>query len=134
MKFVNWHDEKIISSAKGSSTGKTNKEGRNQGKKSFLYSCFPHSNPHSSRRQFFTVRLLVAAPAGQGGVAGVFKKKLQRRRFGVAVANYHVGFALMTKPSSTLSIQNHVKTNNQNPKPLVWSKRADEILEKGELL
>src|SRR5271170_7612479 len=47
-------------------------------------------------RKFFTVRLVVAVPAGQGGVAGVFKKKLQRRRFDVAVAKYHVGFALMT--------------------------------------
>jgi len=38
MKFVNRHDKKIISSAKGSSTGKMNKEGRNQGKNS---SCIP---------------------------------------------------------------------------------------------
>jgi hypothetical protein len=38
------------------------------------------------RRQFFAVRQMVAVPAAQGGVAGVFKKKLQRRRFDVAVA------------------------------------------------
>lgn len=46
-----------------------------------------------SRRQFFAVRQMVAIPAHQGGVAGVFKKKLQRRRFDVAVAKDHVGFA-----------------------------------------
>jgi hypothetical protein len=40
---------------------------------------------------------MVAVPAGQGVVAGVFKKKLQRRRFDVAVAKYHVGFALTTR-------------------------------------
>ena len=28
------------------------------------------------------------------------------------------------------AIQNYVKTNNQNPKPFVWTKRVDEILEK----
>jgi hypothetical protein len=39
------------------------------------------------------VRLAVAVPAGQGGVAGVGKKKWQRRRFDVAVAKDHVGFA-----------------------------------------
>jgi hypothetical protein len=36
---------------------------------------------------------VVAIPAAQGVGAGVFKKKLQRRRFDVAVAKYHVGFA-----------------------------------------
>jgi hypothetical protein len=40
---------------------------------------------------------VVAVPAGQGGVAGVGKKKWQRRRFDVAVAKNHVGFALMTR-------------------------------------
>jgi hypothetical protein len=45
------------------------------------------------RRKFFAVRLAVAVPAGQGGVAGVGKKKGQRRRFDVAVAKDHVGFA-----------------------------------------
>jgi len=39
------------------------------------------------------VGLVVAVPAAQGGVAGVGKKKWQRRRFNVAVAKYHVGFA-----------------------------------------
>jgi hypothetical protein len=38
-----------------------------------------------SRRQFFTMRQMVAVPADQGGVAGVFKKEFQRRRFNVAV-------------------------------------------------
>jgi len=46
-------------------------------------------------RKFFAVRLVVAVPTGQGGVAGVGKKKLQRRRFNVAVAKDHVGFALV---------------------------------------
>ena len=38
---------------------------------------------------------MVAVPADQGDIAGVFKKKLQRRRFDVAVAKHHVGAALM---------------------------------------
>jgi hypothetical protein len=37
------------------------------------------------------VGLVVAVPAAQGGVAGVGEKKLQRRRFNVAVAKHHVG-------------------------------------------
>jgi hypothetical protein len=49
--------------------------------------------PTKSRRKFFAVRLVVAVPAGQGGGAGVGKKKWQRRRFDVAVAKDHVGFA-----------------------------------------
>jgi len=28
------------------------------------------------------------------------------------------------------AIETYVKTNNQNPKPFVWTKRVDEILEK----
>jgi len=40
---------------------------------------------------------MVAVPADQSGVAGVFKKKLQRRRFDVAVAKHHVGFVLMAQ-------------------------------------
>ena len=48
-------------------------------------------------RKFFAVRQVVAVPAGQGGVAGVGKKKWQRRRFDVAVAKDHVGFALMKR-------------------------------------
>ncbi len=39
---------------------------------------------------------MIAIPAGQGVAAGVFKKKLQRRRFDVAVSKYHVGFTLMS--------------------------------------
>src|ERR1035441_7416368 len=53
-----------------------------------------------SRRQFFAVRQMVAVPADQGVVAGVFKKKLQRRRFDVAVAKNHVGAALMASVRS----------------------------------
>jgi hypothetical protein len=55
------------------------------------------AQPYRSRRQFFAVRQMVAIPADQGGVAGVFKKKLQRRRFDVAVTKYHVGSALMAQ-------------------------------------
>jgi len=47
--------------------------------------------------KLFAVRLVVAVPAGQSGVAGVGKKKWQRWRFDVAVAKDHVGFALMTR-------------------------------------
>ena len=28
------------------------------------------------------------------------------------------------------AIQNYIKINNQNPKPFVWTKRVEEILEK----
>ena len=44
-------------------------------------------------RQSFSVRQMVAIPAHQGRVAGIFKQKSQRRRFDVAVAKDHVGFA-----------------------------------------
>ena len=43
------------------------------------------------------MRQMVAVPAAQGVVAGVGEKKLQRRRFNVAVAKDHVGFALMQR-------------------------------------
>ena len=49
----------------------------------------------SSGRQFFAVRQMVAIPTHQRRVAGVFKEKFQRRRFDVAVAKDHVGFALV---------------------------------------
>jgi hypothetical protein len=49
------------------------------------------------RREFFAVRQMVAVPAAQGFVAGVFKQKLQRRRFDVAVAKDHVGVANLYK-------------------------------------
>jgi hypothetical protein len=42
-----------------------------------------------SRSQAFAMRQVVAVPAAQGGVAGISEKKLQRRRFNVAVAKYH---------------------------------------------
>jgi hypothetical protein len=61
-----------------------------------LIPAFLVQNLNSSRRQFFAMRLVVAVPLAQGGVAGVFKKKLQPWRFDVAVAKNHVGFALMT--------------------------------------
>jgi hypothetical protein len=48
-----------------------------------------------SRRQFFAVRQMVAVPVDQGVVAGVNEKQLQRRRFNVAIAKYHVGHSLM---------------------------------------
>src|SRR5271154_7044261 len=54
------------------------------------------SRSEESRRQPFAVGLVVAVPAAQGGVAGVGEKKFQGRRFNVAVAKHHVGFALMT--------------------------------------
>ncbi len=48
------------------------------------------------RRKFVAVRLVIAVPAAQSFVAVVLKEKLQRRRFDVAVAKDHVGFALVT--------------------------------------
>ena len=50
---------------------------------------------NKSWSQPFAVGLVVAVPAAQGGVAGVGEKKWQHRRFNVAIAKYHVGFALM---------------------------------------
>jgi len=38
------------------------------------------------------MRLVVAIPSDQGGVTGVGKKKLQSRRFDVAIAKHHIGF------------------------------------------
>jgi len=42
------------------------------------------------------VRQMVAIPADQGVVAGVFKRKSQSRPFNMAVAKHHIGFALVT--------------------------------------
>src|SRR6266480_5869589 len=39
---------------------------------------------------------MVAVPTRQGPIAGVFKQKLQCRRFNMAVAKHHVGLALVT--------------------------------------
>ena len=50
---------------------------------------------HAAVRKFFAVRQVVAIPERLGRVAGVFKQKFQRRRFGVAVAKDRVGFALV---------------------------------------
>jgi hypothetical protein len=49
----------------------------------------------TSRREFFTMRQMVAVPADQSRVVGGSQKKFQRRRFDVAVAKDHVGFSLM---------------------------------------
>jgi hypothetical protein len=48
---------------------------------------------------------MVTVPTAQGVIARVFKKKLQRRRFDVAVAENHVGFALVTGSRVTKSFQ-----------------------------
>ena len=42
---------------------------------------------------------MVAVPTAQGVITGVFKQKLQRRRFNVTIAKHHVGFTLMTRIS-----------------------------------
>jgi phosphoglycolate phosphatase len=59
-------------------------------------------SPHQiiSRRKFFAMRQVVTVPRAQGFITGVFKKKLQRRRFNVAVAKQHLGFILMTLGSN----------------------------------
>ena len=62
------------------------------------------------RRQFFAVRQMVAVPAHQGRVAGVFKQEFQRRRFDVAVAKDHVGFALVT--SQYVSESRYISQNS----------------------
>jgi len=50
----------------------------------------------TSRGQPFAMWLVIAVPVAQGLVAGIGKKKFQRRRFNMAVAKHHVEFALMT--------------------------------------
>ena len=47
------------------------------------------------------MRQMVSIPSHQGFVAGVFKQKFQCRRFDVAVAKDHVGFALVAGVSSS---------------------------------
>jgi len=69
MEFVDWHEEKIICLAE------------------------------ISRSEFFAVRQVVAVPAAQGFVSGIFKKKFQRWRSDVAIAKHHIGFALMASVS-----------------------------------
>jgi hypothetical protein len=44
-------------------------------------------------RQPFSMRQMIAVPANQSRVAGVGEKKWRRRRFNVAAAKYHAGFA-----------------------------------------
>ena len=41
------------------------------------------------------MRQMVTIPANQSRIASVFKKGFQRRRFNVAIAIHHIGFALM---------------------------------------
>ena len=48
-----------------------------------------------SRREFFTMRQMVAVPADQSRVVGGSQKKFQHRRFDVVIAKDHVGFSLM---------------------------------------
>ena len=48
-----------------------------------------------SRQQQLAVRLVVAVPAGQGGIVGVLEKKFERQAFGMAVAENHVGPVLV---------------------------------------
>jgi len=52
------------------------------------------------------VRQVVAIPPNQCRIARVLEKKSQRRRFNVAVAEYHVGFTLMA--GKYVSASNHV--------------------------
>lgn len=52
-------------------------------------------NRHELLGQIFAVRQMVAVPPNKRRVAGVFKQKWQRRRFGMAVAKDHVGFGLL---------------------------------------
>ena len=92
MKFVNRHEPKITFYCGKTSGIKLNRRKRRQPRLFVPFVCFCLF----SGRQFFAVRQMVAVPADQGGVAGVFKKKLQRRRFDVAVAKHRVGAALMT--------------------------------------
>ncbi len=105
MEFVNRHGGKYYGAGKFQASSNVGQ----------ALTCPPAARPSASirwcgiaagwkhyptlRRQFFAVRLVVAVPADQGGVTGIFKKKSQRRRFDMAVAKHHVGFALMTSIS-----------------------------------
>src|SRR5689334_6739367 len=48
---------------------------------------------------------MVAVPAAQGFVAGVFKQKLQLRGFNVAVTKQHVGLALMARRGKSCGLK-----------------------------
>jgi hypothetical protein len=50
-----------------------------------------------SRRQPFAMRQMVTVPTAQGSIAGIGEKIFQRRRFDVAIAEGHIGFALMPR-------------------------------------
>ena len=91
MKFVNRHWLKVTGPVEISS-------GSRIGVRRHVAALKARTCPRSpnSWRQFFAMRLVVAIPAGQGGVIGVGEKELQRRRFNVAIAKNHIGTALMT--------------------------------------
>ena len=100
MKFVNRHGSKLCRYAKISSTERRAGILPARRWRSYRHRLSGKGQAGStallSWRQFFAVGLMVAIPADQGGVAGVGKKKLQRRRFDMAVAKDHIGSALMT--------------------------------------
>jgi hypothetical protein len=73
---------RAFQSGRGLPQSKTCRGGR---KSNFFPQVWSVGNVQS-RGQPFAVGLVVAVPAAQGGVAGVGKKKFQRRRFNVAVA------------------------------------------------
>jgi len=80
---------RAFQSGRGLPQSKTCRGGR---KSNFFPQVWSVGNVQS-RGKPFAVGLVVAVPAAQGGVAGVGKKKWQRRRFNVAVAKDCVGFA-----------------------------------------
>ena len=57
---------------------------------------------------------MVAIPATQRRVAGVFKQKFQRRRFDVAVAKDHVGFGLVAGEISCIAEPQEILHNPDN--------------------
>ena len=91
MKFVNRHGSKLCRYAKISSTERRAGILPARRWRSYRHRLSGKGQAGStallSWRQFFAVGLVVAVPTAQGGVAGLGKKKLQRRRFNVAVAN-----------------------------------------------
>ena len=56
---------------------------------------------------------MISIPAAQSIVTGVFKKKLQRRRFDVAIAKHDIGFTLMTHKRVSV-ISNPAKSSRSN--------------------
>jgi hypothetical protein len=66
------------------------------------------------------MRLMVAVPADQSGVAGVGKKKFQRRRLDVAVAKYHVGFTNLISHRWTRMKHRFTNFKTAHLHPVVW--------------